>query len=499
MRNNIINAISDQLRQTANVVGKRNLFIYIFLAIVVTVSVGNRILLPFQFPIPWNDETAFIAQALSFSETGSLFTYGLNAERDLMWMPPGYMLFLAAFYKIFGYSYDLSRWLSLLCYLGIAFFCTEVIRKELKGWHRIAALAAFLITFLSPYMLVMSNVARMDALYTLFFIVSLVLAINQRYVYGFSLVIVSSLVHFNAIYFLLPYCYYIIWLLSRREPLIINPLEIISLIIAGILFFLYLFYIKSDINGFLADMKFQFKYKDSFGPAFGGTRNQVMLLVLIGIGIVLTCTRSVFFPHVIVFAYATSFIMLGLNGRRHMWYEFSYPMSAFLFTSAFLMMHQRMRRPIFRYICVTVIAVSFLTVPYFAVRKGRGISIILPKPEYLGRPFIDQNEIERVRRFILSLPADTKVTFGYSGVEPFFIDAFMKSGAIWTAPFKSMTELLPLRDVDYIILCDSSMFPKSLTKLDFKEYKRECRDTGCLIKKVEKTDRIRGDGRIDKK
>ncbi|MFZ2319297.1 MAG: hypothetical protein WAW12_05455, partial [Pseudomonas sp.] len=42
-------------------------------ALVVAVVLFIRIGLGFEFPIPWNDETAFTSQAFEFSRTGSFY------------------------------------------------------------------------------------------------------------------------------------------------------------------------------------------------------------------------------------------------------------------------------------------------------------------------------------------------------------------------------------------------------------------------------------------
>ena len=76
-----------------------------------------RLCMPFEFPIPWNDETVFIAPAHTLSIEGTFFVDALNAERVVMWMPPGYMLLLAGVFKVVGYSFDIARWVSTVCWL----------------------------------------------------------------------------------------------------------------------------------------------------------------------------------------------------------------------------------------------------------------------------------------------------------------------------------------------------------------------------------------------
>src|SRR5690606_225365 len=173
--------------------------------LVVSAVLFIRTGLGFEFPIPWNDETAFIAQAYEFSRTGSFYVYGLNSERVVMWMPPGYMLLLAGVYKVFGYSFEISRWVSCLLYLGAFGVAIAILRAALVGWRQVIGLALMLVAFLSPYSLAISNIARMESLYALIFFLSLLASLRGQYALGLALVALGATVHYNAVYFLLPY------------------------------------------------------------------------------------------------------------------------------------------------------------------------------------------------------------------------------------------------------------------------------------------------------
>ena len=72
---------------------------FIFIGILALTLIIQRTLFGFEFPIPWNDETAFISQAFALSTDNTLYVWGLNQERTVMWMPPGYMILLSIFYK----------------------------------------------------------------------------------------------------------------------------------------------------------------------------------------------------------------------------------------------------------------------------------------------------------------------------------------------------------------------------------------------------------------
>ena len=233
---------------------------FVFLGAVLFIRIGFG----FEFPIPWNDETAFISQAFEYSQTGSFFVYGLNSERVVMWMPPGYMLLLSGVYKIWGYSYELTRWISSLLYILSYGICLYIITNALKGWRLKFALACLLLAFISPFSLAISNIARMEALYTFLFLFSLLFALKGHIVLGLSVVLLSATVHYNAIYFLLPYAVFIVLKIAKQENLIVSAKELLTLSMVFILLLIYAFFILKNLDGFISDMKFQFAFKSIF-------------------------------------------------------------------------------------------------------------------------------------------------------------------------------------------------------------------------------------------
>ncbi|MDA8139708.1 MAG: hypothetical protein M0036_13740 [Desulfobacteraceae bacterium] len=475
-----LNQVLTVIRIHGAKIAKHKLFAYICLAAVIGVAVSNRVFLQYEFPIPWNDETAFIAQSISLADNGSFYTYGLNANRDLMWMPPGYMILLAAAFKIFGYGYDLSRWISVFLYIGSVLLCFAAIQSQLTGWHKTFACIVFAFVFITPYVLVISNIARMEALYMFLFLLAMHLTLNQKYGHGLSVVLVAALVHFNAIYFLFPFLFYLFWLVVKRRAFVIAPSEIVSLFVAGLLLLLYLNYISMDFQGFLSDMAFQFSYKDSFGPAFGGRKGIASILFLTCIIAAMGIKKKEFSSGMIISLFGVSFLMLGINGRGHMWYEFSFSISVMLFSIASLISIEHSDIHIAQYIGGGVFIASILALMHFG-HTCSPLQEISPHLSTFKKHFLQPDEIKRVNRFLEQLPAGTKVTFGYTGVEPLFFSAFRKSGAVWTANFNSMTQPFPLREVDYIIICDSSMYPQYLLNYDFDGYKRRGENSGCQI------------------
>lgn len=441
-----------------------------------------RLALGMEFPIPWNDETAFISQAFEFSRTGSFYVYGLNSERVVMWMPPGFMLLLAAVYKLFGYSFEISRWVSCLLYLGGGVVALLVLRHSLQGWRRHLGLLLMLMAFLSPYSLAISNIARMESLYSLLFMFSLFAALKGRYALGLALVLLSATVHFNAVYFLLPYGVLVGWKILRRESLVIGSWELLVLVIALLGVLGYGLYVVKHIHGFWQDMQFQFAYK--LGSAvMGGRPGWTLLLMLLGIPLLQLLLHRRFATECLLSLYGVAFIAMALNGHN-MWYYFAFNLGFWLLVLGALASSAAMVKPLPKWGGLLVAGLLLLQLSHYVNRNTGEFDPLKPNRSMLARDFLPASEIDKVRAFIATLPANTSVSFGYSGVEPYFFTDFAAVGARWSGSAHSVIQVFPARSVDYRVLCDSEMFPAYLAIYDWDGFPRKSQDSGCTITRL---------------
>ena len=453
-------------------------------ALVVAVVLFIRIGLGFEFPIPWNDETAFTSQAFEFSRTGSFYVYGLNSERVVMWMPPGYMLLLAGVYKLVGYSFEISRWVSTLLYLGCFGVGLAIVRSTLSGWRQMLALVLMLLAFLSPYSLAIANIARMEGLYTLIFLLSLLAALRGKYALGLALVLLGATVHYNAVYFLLPYGVLVWWKILRRETLSIGPGELLALVIAALALAGYGVFVIKHIDGFWQDMQFQFAYKLG-SPVMGGREGWTLLgLLLLIPGLQLIAHRRLG-AEALLSLYGVAFIAMTLNGHN-MWYYFGYNFGFWLLLLGVLASSAAVARPIVGGVCLVIGLLLFSQLGLYSNRSTAEFDPLKPRLSMLSRNFLPASEIDKVRAFIAGLPPNTTVSFGYSGVEPYFFADFARFGARWTGSAHSVTQVFPARSLDYRVLCDSAMFPAYLSVYDWDGYPRKSQDSGCDISRLTK-------------
>ena len=451
----------------------------VYALVVIAAVLAVRIGLGFEFPIPWNDESAFIAQAFEFSRTGSFYVWGLNQGRLVMWMPPGYMLVLAGLYQLFGYSFELSRWLSCLLYIGSFLVVLEMLQRHVRGRYRLLALAFALVAFLSPYGLAMSNIARMESLYVLMFLLSLRASLHGKPVLALALVLLAATVHFNAVYFLLPTAVLVGWTLARRESLVVGPGELLALLLALLALAAYGLFVIKHIDGFWQDMRFQFDFKLG-APVLGGRPGWLLLGALALLVAAQLAVHRRLGPPVWLSLYGIAFIAMALNGHS-MWYDFAYPFGFLLLLAGVLASLSNGAAPAGRLAGVLVLCALSWQLGHYAWRQTPQFAPLIANVGQFPKPFLPAPQLQAVRTFIATLAPNSSVSFGYSGVEPFFFGDLAKVGARWSIPGHSVVQVFPARILDYRVLCDSALYPGYLFAYDWDGYPRTGQDLGCRI------------------
>jgi len=438
-----------------------------------------RLCLGFEFPIPWNDETAFLAQAFEFSRTGSFYVYGLNAERPVMWMPPGSMLLQAAAFRLLGYSFDVARWLSALLYLGAFAVALAVVARVFAGRWRIVAAALAALAFTSPYALAIANLARMEALYTLLALGSLLALLRGRPWLGLACALLAGLVHFNAVYFLLPHGAWLGLALWHRRLPRPTATEAVALLLALAGLAGYGAFVLANWDGFVEDMRFQFGFKLAF-QSMDGAYGWALVGGLTLLALLQGLARRALTPAAALTLHGVGFLMLALNGHN-MWYWFGMAFGFWLCALGLLASLAGAAASRSRVAVGGLLALCVVAEATYAWRPTEQFAPLWPRAALLEREFLAPTERDKVRAFIAGLPPGSRVSFGYSGVEPFFFEDFARAGSQWTISAHSVTQVMPPRAPDYRVLCDSALFPPYLFLFDWDGYPRQGLDSGCRI------------------
>jgi hypothetical protein len=237
------------------------------------------------FPIPWDDESSFTLQAISWAESNTLFTNALNNERIIMWMNPAYMILTGSIYKIFGYSFAISRAISWLFYVATIL----VFAKALKDIVSLSSIMVLMAIFILPSSLASGNLARMESIEIFFAAVILNFLLCRRLWLAVSILMLFTLFHFNAVYLMLPILgafgleFKDVKSVKAFYP---NYLDIAALGISVILFTAYLIFIFSNLDGFKNDMTYQFSRKFGRTPFYMVPQHIFFITAISGITLI---------------------------------------------------------------------------------------------------------------------------------------------------------------------------------------------------------------------
>lgn len=147
----------------------------------------------YHFPTPWDDEAYFLIPAIHFSKNLTLAASELNAPRGLFWMPHGYSVFMGLIFLILPASLETARLVSLLLTLTFS-ICLYFLSRRL-GIVSLLSAVPIAIWLVSPSVVAMANLARMESLVLAIIGLSLILIVYQKWIFGIALSSLAVLVH----------------------------------------------------------------------------------------------------------------------------------------------------------------------------------------------------------------------------------------------------------------------------------------------------------------
>ena len=449
----------------------------LLVSITASIMILCRACFGFQFPVPWPDETGFVSPAYNLAFTGSLFDAGMNPDRIVMWMPPGYMVLLAGAFRVFGYSFALVRWISAGFVLASLALAAAAAWRTTTGWGRLLAIGIVAGAFASPDMLMSGNIGRMESLFCFLMLLALSAALADRLYVMTALLGFGALVHPNAIYFLpiVP----IVFVARASSGTLRLPgrggwIALAACAAAGCA---YAALIATHWSGFLADMRFQFAFK----RLTGGDPLYPLWVVYIAVG--LFVWRAVlakrFDSSTVVALFGVGFVAMANQGHE-IWYDYGQQLGFALLAVACLSAAPAPWSTRTRVAALLPAALSGAMALAFCIRTTPILKPLLPTTAMLTRSVVPSSDIEKVRRFISTLKSGDTVDFGWTGMECFFLDDLRRVGARYTIVRHSVTQVLPLRPSTWRVACDSDEFPKLLFKFDLS-FKRQGLKSGCDI------------------
>jgi len=233
----------------------------------------------YTMPLPWDDEALFMWPAISFWKHNSLYAPQICPGRELLWMPPVYMLLMGTLFKVTGFSLAMVRVTSMLFMLG-AFAC--LLAMAWQYGRRALSVVLIGLFLLTPYAVAAGNFARMEALLILTVCAGFLLLSRGRLWYGMSVLAFSPLIHPNGLYFFLGglgLCLYLLAYGRARWRPRKAELAVFGAVLAA--WVAYGVHVLVHWEWFVLDMTFQFQRKGErqFGYSIAGPRALSYLLL----------------------------------------------------------------------------------------------------------------------------------------------------------------------------------------------------------------------------
>jgi hypothetical protein len=216
------------------------------------------------YPVPWPDEGSFLWPAIAFRDRFSLFAPELFPEREVFWMPPGFMVLEGLIFKVWTFSLGRARLLSAI-YLLVALGCVvAMLRKSRARIGHALILGVFLF---SPIFQLAGNTARMECLVLLIASAGFFLMHAKRWA-GLCVLAFAPLVHPVGLAFLFVGAAY--WFVFvRRQRLFAHADRVVlgAVVLSWIAFAVH---VVPNFQFFYDDIATQVKFKSWVSEANGG-------------------------------------------------------------------------------------------------------------------------------------------------------------------------------------------------------------------------------------
>jgi hypothetical protein len=284
-------------------------------AVVAATMIGVHLAAGMTLPAPWGDEAFFVWQARAFERWNHFAAPELDATRPIILLPFIYQFLLGMAFKIFGYSFDLARAISLVFTLGGFGLLALGASRRAAPLCALVLISAFM--FNAPFV-AMANNSRMEALLFVVICGAMYLMQTGRIWLALAALAFTPMIHPNGVLFLVPAAIFsIFWLKIHQTRPSRNTLILFGA--AAAVWIANAAYALSNPQGLMHDLAYRFAETSSANSGwtqYGGW-HAVLLIAICGTGF-LAAWRKVRVGYLIVFAIG-SWLMHRV--RVEQWYE----------------------------------------------------------------------------------------------------------------------------------------------------------------------------------
>jgi hypothetical protein len=211
------------------------------------------------FPPPWPDESHFLLQAAAFAEHDSLLSPELNPQREILWMPPGYVVLSGLVFKITGVSFGVARSMSFV-FVAASLIMFAMLLRSTHIPKILLPLCGLM--FLSAPVAASANTARAEALLLLLVCAAGWLLYRRDTWSAIGIFAIGPLVHPNGVYFLASAVVYTVISTELRQRWRSPRWTGISVaVVAVCAWTVYILHISAHWQDFVTDMSFQMARK----------------------------------------------------------------------------------------------------------------------------------------------------------------------------------------------------------------------------------------------
>jgi 4-amino-4-deoxy-L-arabinose transferase-like glycosyltransferase len=187
-----------------------------------------------HLPYHW-DEIAYINSAHWLAEEGLMHTFPGQHPPQAFWgHPPGLFIFIAALYRVFGYSIWISH-LLIVCFAALGMFFTYRLTAMLTD--RWTGILAALFLFVTPIYFAQSPMVLLDIPVAAVGVMCTCFALQRRWVAYGAAALLLVLLKETALAFVVPVLIYVLWVQKQDPPCRVRLVACVLPLLTMTLFF----------------------------------------------------------------------------------------------------------------------------------------------------------------------------------------------------------------------------------------------------------------------